>query len=186
MSDPCVPAPEGRDAAVQRLCAGDRRPWWLSRVFAWIVMRVSVFLAVTATAGGIFAVGVLVGSTAGPWNSSTHTAGETGSKSPVSIPSCGLQITGGGFDSLDSRSQAWSDLLSVTIPDVVSSFHEGTVRARHLEQQTEQAWCLTLVTNAVIAWTTEYYGLAVESMRTAGRRIDAIYRCPPADEYDFQ
>ena len=50
--------------------------------------------------------------------------------------------------------------------------HEGAVRARHLEQQTEQAWCLTLVTNAVIAWTTEYYGLAVESMRTAGRRVD--------------
>lgn len=50
--------------------------------------------------------------------------------------------------------------------------HEGTVRARHLEQQTEQAWCLTLVTNAVVTWTTEYYGLAVESMRAAGRRID--------------
>jgi TnpA family transposase len=28
--------------------------------------------------------------------------------------------------------------------------HEGTVRARHLEQQTEQAWCLTLITNAVV------------------------------------
>jgi TnpA family transposase len=50
--------------------------------------------------------------------------------------------------------------------------HEGTVRARHLEAQTEQAWCLTLVTNAVVAWTTEYYGLAVEAMRNAGRRID--------------
>ncbi|MGW4641625.1 Tn3 family transposase [Sphaerisporangium sp. NPDC004334] len=50
--------------------------------------------------------------------------------------------------------------------------HEGTVRGRHLEQQSEQAWCLTLVTNAVVAWTTEYYGLAVESMRAAGRRID--------------
>lgn len=50
--------------------------------------------------------------------------------------------------------------------------HEGAVRARHLEQQTEQAWCLTLVTNAVVAWTTEYYGLAVDSMRQAGRRID--------------
>lgn len=47
--------------------------------------------------------------------------------------------------------------------------HEGTVRAGHLEQQTEQAWCLTLVTNAVVAWTTEYYGLAIESMRAAGR-----------------
>ncbi|WP_221176585.1 Tn3 family transposase [Arthrobacter oryzae] len=49
--------------------------------------------------------------------------------------------------------------------------HEGTIRARHLEQQTEQAWCLTLVTNAVVTWTTEYYGLAVESMRRSGRRI---------------
>ena len=26
--------------------------------------------------------------------------------------------------------------------------------------------------NAVIAWTTEYYGLATEQMRRAGRRID--------------
>ena len=50
--------------------------------------------------------------------------------------------------------------------------HEGTVRARHLQEQTEQAWCLTLVTNAVVTWTTEYYGLAVESMRAAGRRVD--------------
>lgn len=50
--------------------------------------------------------------------------------------------------------------------------HEGAFRARHLEAQTEQAWCLTLATNAVIAWTTEYYGLAVEQMRRAGRRID--------------
>lgn len=50
--------------------------------------------------------------------------------------------------------------------------HEGTVRVRHLEAQTEQAWCLTLVTNAVVAWTTEYYGLAVESMRSSGRRVD--------------
>jgi hypothetical protein len=38
--------------------------------------------------------------------------------------------------------------------------HEGTIRARHLGTQNEQAWCLTLATNAVIAWTTEYYGLA--------------------------
>lgn len=50
--------------------------------------------------------------------------------------------------------------------------HEGAFRARHLEAQTEQAWCLTLVTNALITWTTEYYGLAVEQMRRAGRRID--------------
>lgn len=41
-----------------------------------------------------------------------------------------------------------------------------------MEQQTEQAWCLTLVTNAVVAWTTESYGLAVDSMRRSGRRVD--------------
>ncbi len=46
------------------------------------------------------------------------------------------------------------------------------MRARHIEAQTEQAWCLTLVTNAVVTWSTEYYGLAVDSMRAAGRRID--------------
>ncbi|WSG60624.1 transposase [Nocardia sp. NBC_01730] len=50
--------------------------------------------------------------------------------------------------------------------------HEGALRARHLKAQTEQAWCLTLATNAVIAGATEYYGLAVEQMRRAGRRID--------------
>jgi TnpA family transposase len=50
--------------------------------------------------------------------------------------------------------------------------HEGMIRARHLESQTEQAWCLTLAANAVIAWTAEYYGLAVEQMRREGRRID--------------
>jgi len=50
--------------------------------------------------------------------------------------------------------------------------HEGMIRARQLADQTEQAWCLTLATNAVIAWTTEYYGLAVEQMRRSGRRVD--------------
>jgi hypothetical protein len=50
--------------------------------------------------------------------------------------------------------------------------HQGAVRGRHLIQQTEQAWCLTLLTNAVVAWTAEYYGLAVEQLRAEGRRVD--------------
>lgn len=50
--------------------------------------------------------------------------------------------------------------------------HEGAVRRRHLEQQTEQAWCLTLVTNAIICWTTEYYGLAVAALRADGHNVD--------------
>ena len=55
--------------------------------------------------------------------------------------------------------------------------HEGAIRARHLDAQTEQAWCLTLATNAVIAWTTEYYGLAVEQMRRAAAA--STTRCWP-------
>ncbi|MBU3060281.1 transposase [Nocardia sp. NEAU-G5] len=34
-----------------------------------------------------------------------------------------------------------------------------------MEAQTERAWCPRLATNAVIAWTTEYYARAVEQMR---------------------
>ncbi len=50
--------------------------------------------------------------------------------------------------------------------------HEGKLRHRHHENQTEQALCLTVMTNAIVAWTTEYVGLAVADLRAAGRRID--------------
>jgi hypothetical protein len=33
-------------------------------------------------------------------------------------------------------------------------------------------WCLTLATNAVVTWRTEYHGLAVTALRRAGRDID--------------
>ncbi|MFC3494786.1 Tn3 family transposase [Glycomyces rhizosphaerae] len=49
---------------------------------------------------------------------------------------------------------------------------DGTVRRSHLEQQTEQAWCLTLVTNAIVTWTTEYFGLAVARLRHRGAWVD--------------
>jgi TnpA family transposase len=49
---------------------------------------------------------------------------------------------------------------------------EGGVRRRHHEQQTEQMWCLTLATNAIVTWTTEYHGLAVAALRRGGRWID--------------
>jgi hypothetical protein len=65
-----------------------------------------------------------------------------------------------------SRQLNKGDSLHALKRDLLNA-HEGMMRARHLEQQTEQAWCLTLVTNAVVTWTTEYYGLAVESMRAA-------------------
>ena len=50
--------------------------------------------------------------------------------------------------------------------------HEGHVRHRYLEQQTEQALCLTLVTNAIVTWMTEYLGLAVGKLRAEGREVD--------------
>jgi len=49
--------------------------------------------------------------------------------------------------------------------------NQGTIRKAHLEQQTEQAWCLTVLTNAVVTWSTEYYCLAVAELRAAGRDI---------------
>ncbi|MBV6697734.1 Tn3 family transposase [Kitasatospora aureofaciens] len=50
---------------------------------------------------------------------------------------------------------------------------EGKVTRRLPDQQNEQAWCLTVVTNAVICWHTEYMGLAVGELRGAGREVDA-------------
>ncbi|MBT2458157.1 Tn3 family transposase [Streptomyces sp. ISL-86] len=49
---------------------------------------------------------------------------------------------------------------------------EGKVARRQPEQQNEQAWCLTVVTNSVVCWHTEYMGLAVDELRSAGREVD--------------
>jgi TnpA family transposase len=43
--------------------------------------------------------------------------------------------------------------------------HEGAVRRPHLQDQTEQAWCLTIAPNAISTWTAEYLGLAVQQFR---------------------
>jgi TnpA family transposase len=48
---------------------------------------------------------------------------------------------------------------------------QGTVSKPHLADQTEQAWCLTLLTNCVVAWRTEYYTLAVKHLRSEGRLV---------------
>ncbi|MFI5634722.1 Tn3 family transposase [Streptomyces sp. NPDC051664] len=50
--------------------------------------------------------------------------------------------------------------------------HQGKIRERFLAGQTEQAWCLTVLTNSVVTWTSEYYGLAVAQMRAEGRAVD--------------
>jgi TnpA family transposase len=48
---------------------------------------------------------------------------------------------------------------------------QGTITRPHLAEQTEQAWCLTVLTNAVVAWTTEYYSRAVLELRSQGRSV---------------
>jgi hypothetical protein len=48
---------------------------------------------------------------------------------------------------------------------------QGTTGKPHLADQTEQAWCLTVLTNSVITWTTGYYQLAVRQLRGQGRDV---------------
>ena len=45
---------------------------------------------------------------------------------------------------------------------------QSTITQPHLTGQTEQAWCLTVLTNSVITRTTEYQ-LAVQQLRARGR-----------------
>ncbi|WP_341770601.1 Tn3 family transposase [Actinomadura rubrisoli] len=50
---------------------------------------------------------------------------------------------------------------------------QGTFAARpYLSDQTEQAWCLTILTNSVVVWTTEYFGLAVQRLRADGKSVE--------------
>jgi Tn3 transposase DDE domain len=51
--------------------------------------------------------------------------------------------------------------------------HDGQLRRRHHAQQTEQALCHTLVTNAIVAWNTSYIGLALDALAAlAARGVD--------------
>src|SRR5674536_168907 len=58
--------------------------------------------------------------------------------------------------------------------------HEGAVRRHHLAAQTEQAWCLTIATNAISAWTTEYLGLAAEELRGRNQIGRVTWQSRPA------
>ena len=46
--------------------------------------------------------------------------------------------------------------------------HEGKVRRRQTEQQTDQILCLNLMTNAVVTWNTVYMEAALAQLRTEG------------------
>ncbi len=49
--------------------------------------------------------------------------------------------------------------------------NEGTIRKASLEDQENQAGCLTLVTNAVIVWNTRYIAAIVEQLKNEGYQI---------------
>jgi len=58
--------------------------------------------------------------------------------------------------------------------------HEGAIRRRHLQQQNDQAWCLTLAANAITAWMTEYLGLPPSSCvpKAGGSTTRSWRTCP--------
>ncbi|MEU3217594.1 Tn3 family transposase [Streptomyces sp. NPDC006971] len=74
------------------------------------------------------------------------------------------------------RKIAWQLNKGESIDSLRRRLHyarEGKVTRRRPEQQNERAWCLTVVTNAVICWHTTYLGPAVDELRRAGREVDA-------------
>jgi TnpA family transposase len=48
---------------------------------------------------------------------------------------------------------------------------QGAITKPHLTEQTEQAWCLTVLTSALVTWTTQYYTLGVKQLRADGRSV---------------
>lgn len=73
--------------------------------------------------------------------------------------------------------------------------HQGHIRRRHLDDQVDQALCLTLITNAIVLWTTSYLGDAIDALRANGYPVtdEALVHLSPAqhdhinvyDTYDF-
>ncbi|HWS94048.1 MAG TPA: Tn3 family transposase, partial [Mycobacterium sp.] len=49
--------------------------------------------------------------------------------------------------------------------------HQGHVRRRHLDDQIDQALCLTLVTNACVLWTTTYLADTIDTLRSNGMEV---------------
>jgi len=59
---------------------------------------------------------------------------------------------------------------------------QGQIRRRTLEDQTNQAQCLSLVTNAVVLWNTVYMGHVVDQLRAGGHAFsdDDVAHLSPA------
>ncbi len=64
--------------------------------------------------------------------------------------------------------------------------HEGKIRRKQEEEQNNQALCLTLLTNAVIAWNTVYMQAVIEQLRTEGHPVqeqDLVHLSPARYEH---
>jgi hypothetical protein len=59
--------------------------------------------------------------------------------------------------------------------------HVGHVRRRHLDEQTGQALCLTLTSNAVVHWNSVYLQLGLDQLRSEGHPVieEAVAHLPP-------
>lgn len=74
--------------------------------------------------------------------------------------------------------------------------HQGQVRRSQLEDQANQASCLNLVTNAVIAWNTVYMAAVIDRLKAKGQHItseDLVHLSParydhinPYGHYQFR
>src|SRR4029453_4809702 len=63
---------------------------------------------------------------------------------------------------------------------------KGVIRRKQEEAQTNQAGCLNLLTNAVVAWNTVYMAAAIEQLRAEGHAVrdeDLIHLSPTRFEY---
>ncbi len=64
--------------------------------------------------------------------------------------------------------------------------NEGQLRRRQLEDQSNQANCLTLVTNAVVTWNTIYMAAALEQLVSSGEPVideDLVHLSPTLHEH---
>jgi len=52
--------------------------------------------------------------------------------------------------------------------------HQGHVRRRHLDDQVDQALCLTLVTKLAVLWTTTHLGDALDALRADGYPVTEV------------
>ncbi len=64
--------------------------------------------------------------------------------------------------------------------------NEGQLRRRQIEDQANQASCLTLLTNAVVTWNTTYMSAALEQLAAAGHEVredDLVHLSPTLHEH---